>query len=159
MEEHSKTTSSNKASLFEKLRFALVGATNTLVDFGIFNTLIFAAHLPVIAANLISTFTAMCLSLVLNKYFVFQDKEPLSGKKFVLFIGITLVSIWVIQSSIIALLNGVLSVPLHAAAQTLHEFTGFNEKFFADNIAKVFATFASLVWNYYFYKRLVFKKA
>lgn len=159
MEEHSKSTSSTKASLLEKLRFALVGAMNTLVDFGIFNTLIFTAHLPIIAANLTSTFAAMCLSLALNKYFVFQDKEPLTGKKFVLFIGITLVSIWLIQSCVIALLNGAFGVPLHAAAQTLHELTGFNEKFFADNIAKVFATFASLVWNYYFYKRLVFKKS
>jgi len=158
MNEHNEPFHKSKASLLEKLRFASVGLINTLVDFSLLNALIFIVHLPIMGANFISTFAAMCLSLVLNKHFVFQDKEPLSGKKFVLFVCITLASIWIVQAFIILLLTTVFADQLQTVSQALHDLSGFSKDFFVSNIAKVFATIGSLIWNYYFYKRLVFKK-
>lgn len=128
----------------EKLRFAIVGAANTALDFAILFILV-AFGMNAIAANFISTGTAFVFSFFVNKSFTFKDKGGNVAKQFALFIAITIIAIWVIQPLVIFGVTQLLAPFAWNAAIVLF-------------IAKFIATIASLVWNYIFYSRLVFKK-
>jgi putative flippase GtrA len=129
----------------QKLRFAIVGGANTALDFVILFILT-ALGLDRIAANYISTGIAFIFSFFVNKSFTFKDKGGNVKKQFALFLIITLFGLWVIQPVVIYLV----SLPLSS--------TDWNEAIITF-VAKLIATVASLVWNYLFYSRLVFKKS
>ena len=129
----------------EKLRFAIVGGANTALDFALL-FLFVALGLNSIAANYISTSVAFLFSFFVNKSFTFKSKGGNVKKQFALFIGITIIALWVIQPLLILAVTAMLS-PF-----------GWNESLVLF-IAKLVATVGSLIWNYIFYSRLVFKKA
>lgn len=129
----------------EKLRFAIVGGANTALDFALL-FLFVALGLNSIAANYISTSIAFIFSFFVNKSFTFKSKGGNLKKQFALFIGITIIALWVIQPLLILAVTALLS-PL-----------SWNESLVLF-IAKLVATVGSLIWNYIFYSRLVFKKA
>jgi len=128
----------------EKLRFAIVGGANTALDFALL-FLFVALGLNSIAANYISTSIAFIFSFFVNKSFTFKSKGGNVKKQFALFIGITIIALWVIQPLLILAVTALLS-PF-----------GWNESLVLF-IAKLVATVGSLIWNYVFYSRLVFKK-
>ncbi len=128
----------------EKLRFAIVGAANTALDFAILFILV-ALGMNAIAANFISTGIAFIFSFFVNKSFTFKHTGGSVVKQFALFIGITIIAIWVIQPIVIfAITQALTPLAWHPAVVLF--------------IAKFLATIASLIWNYIFYSRLVFKK-
>ena len=128
----------------EKIRFAIVGGANTALDFAILFILV-GLGLDKIPANFISTSIAFVFSFFVNKSFTFKSTGGNAKKQFALFIVITAVALWVIQPIIIALVTSILSVSTIPAPIALF-------------IAKLLATIASLIWNYVFYSRFVFKK-
>lgn len=128
----------------EKLRFAIVGGANTALDFAILFILV-GLGLDKIAANFISTSIAFIFSFFVNKSFTFKAKGGNLKKQFALFIGVTIIALWVIQPIVITLVTFAFSATAVPAAVSLL-------------IAKLIATVASLIWNYIFYSRLVFKK-
>lgn len=146
-------------SLAEKGRFVIVGFVNTGFDFLLLNIFVAFAGLPLYGANLISAFAAMCLSFVLNKTFVFHEKGRADVREFFTFIGVTLLSIWGVQTIVIFLITQQFPLPLFTIADAVHD-TGvagsFSLDFIRNNLAKIVATVASLVWNYVFYKYVVF---
>ena len=82
-------TSSNKKELGQIVRFAIVGVSNFLVDFIIFNLLLrFAPDLSAVWAGIISGTFAMINSFIFNKNFTFKAKN-LSFFRLVLFFLIT----------------------------------------------------------------------
>ena len=116
----------------QKIRFLLVGGTNTAIDFGllfILNTL----GLPRVPSNTISTGVAFIFSFFANRNFTFLANSGNIKKQMTLFIIVTLFGLWVIQPIIISLISNLL-------------------------VGKIIATAVTLVWNYLFYSRLVFKK-
>ena len=116
----------------QKIRFLLVGGTNTAIDFGllfILNTL----GLPRVPSNTISTGVAFIFSFFANRNFTFSANSGNIKKQMNLFIIVTLFGLWVIQPIIISLISNLL-------------------------VGKIIATAVTLVWNYLFYSRLVFKK-
>ena len=116
----------------QKIRFLLVGGTNTAIDFGllfILNTL----GLPRVPSNTISTGVAFIFSFFANRNFTFSANSGNIKKQITLFIIVTLFGLWVIQPIIISLISNLL-------------------------VGKIIATAVTLVWNYLFYSRLVFKK-
>ena len=116
----------------QKIRFLLVGGTNTAIDFGllfILNTL----GLPRVPSNTISTGVAFIFSFFANRNFTFSANSGNIKKQMTLFIIVTLFGLWVIQPIIISLISNLL-------------------------FGKIIATAVTLVWNYLFYSRLVFKK-
>ena len=124
----SKSPSKNR----QKIRFLLVGGTNTAIDFGllfILNTL----GLPRVLSNTISTGVAFIFSFFANRNFTFSANSGNIKKQMTLFIIVTLFGLWVIQPIIISLISNLL-------------------------VGKIIATAVTLVWNYLFYSRLVFKK-
>jgi putative flippase GtrA len=125
-------------------RFGLVGLVNTAIDF----VTLFSMHslgLPVGIANIISTSTAFTFSFFANKRYTFRASGGNMVREILFFVAVTLFGLWVLQNLIIQL-----TLPW------LSEVTGRAESGLF--IAKLLATCVSLVWNYLFYARLVFKK-
>ena len=88
------------------LKFALVGGTNTLLDFVVYGILANAAGLPAIAANTISTSICMVISFFLNYQFVWESKKSRleTAPRFLL---MSLFSAWVVQNGIIWLVTSI----------------------------------------------------
>lgn len=127
----------------DKLRFALVGGINTVIDFGILFSLVYLG-LDKIPSNFISTSVAFIFSFFANKTFTFKSKTGNAKREFIAFIIVTLFGLWVLQPLVISAASFALT-PLQ-----------FNEgaALFA---GKIIATIVSLIWNYVMYSRFVFK--
>lgn len=123
-----------------KLRFALVGGTNTAIDFGIL-FLLHGLGLNKYVANIISTSVAFIFSFFANRSFTFKSKKD-ARKQIIPFLVVTLTGLWLLQPAVM----WVLSLPLQGIDQTIALF-----------IAKLAATVVSLIWNYILYSRFVFK--
>jgi hypothetical protein len=131
------------------IRFIFVGSLNTLVDYLIFNFLIFLFLLKPVEANFISTSLALGFSYFLNKRLVFKHQGIIDKRSAILFIAFTLFGIWVIQGALIYLIiNWV---------QHTHPSLYAAHKLIIPDIAKIFATGASLVWNFTSYNLFVFR--
>ena len=116
----------------QKIRFLLVGGTNTAIDFGLL-FILNSFGLPRVSSNTISTGVAFIFSFFANRNFTFSANSGNIKKQITLFIIVTLFGLWVIQPIIISLISNLL-------------------------VGKIIATAVTLVWNYLFYSRLVFKK-
>ena len=116
----------------QKIRFLLVGGTNTAIDFGLL-FILNSFGLPRVSSNTISTGVAFIFSFFANRNFTFSANSENIKKQMTLFIIVTLFGLWVIQPIIISLISNLL-------------------------VGKILATAVTLVWNYLFYSRLVFKK-
>ena len=128
----------------DKLRFLIVGSTNTVLDFGILFSLAIFLNIPKEFANFISTLVAFLFSFFANKKYIFKSTSQNLKKQFLLFTAVTLFGLWVIQTIIIAIITPI--------------FIGFGlNKSLALLISKLAATVVSLVWNYVLYSRIVFK--
>ncbi|MEO6109532.1 MAG: GtrA family protein [Candidatus Saccharimonadales bacterium] len=128
----------------EKVRFGVVGVANTAIDFGILFILV-ALGVDKIVANFFSTGSAFIFSFFVNKSFTFKTKGGNVKKQFGLFIIVTIIGLWIIQPLIITGVGNLLATTGWSSALILL-------------IAKLIATVASLIWNYVFYSRIVFKK-
>lgn len=121
-----------------------MGICNTTIDFSLLFTLK-AIGLPVIPANILSTFAAFCFSFFANKKYTFKSTGGNIKRELLLFIVVTLFGLWVIQTIVIYLVSQLLAgTQLTDGAILL--------------VAKIIATIASLIWNYTLYSRLVFKQ-
>lgn len=139
-------------------KFGAVGIANTLIDFGLYN-LLTSLGLSYVAANLPSTTVAMTFSYLANQRLVFKSQRR-SLAQAALFFIVTAFGLWVIQNGIIHFLTEVWTGPLDLAVDIVRA-VGLGEVFSAEfvikNGAKVTATLASLIWNYLWYKKVVFK--
>ena len=128
----------------DKIRFVLVGGTNTLIDMVILFSLFNLAGLPVFYANIISTSIALTFSFFANKTFTFKDGNKITKTKMATFLAITLFGLWIIQPIIIAIVRA-------AIGQVI---TDGNMLLF---IGKILATCVTMAWNYLLYRKFVFK--
>lgn len=148
--------------------FAVVGVINTLTDIVLLNILRVVTDTTtdqtgrLIILNLISASSVAMLSFYLNRRYVFKSQGT-KNHMFVPFLAITLTSIFVLQSLVIAFALGsfdplakfVMELVQDLNVPLLQNFT-FN--FYEANLAKICATAASMVWNYIWYKRVIFKQ-
>ena len=128
----------------DKIRFALVGGTNTAIDFGILFTLKLLG-LPEMPSNFISTSVALVFSFFANKKFTFKDNSTQDKAQFIKFLVITLFGLWVIQPVI-----------LLAVKSALHPLS--LNSYIVLFVGKLLATCVTLVWNYLLYRKFVYKK-
>jgi putative flippase GtrA len=140
-------------------KFGLIGVLSTLIDFTLFNILIYLGIYRIIA-NVFSTTIAMAFSFTTNKSWVFRSKQGNVLRQALMFLGVTAFGLYVIQNIVIFFLTEVWLAPLNLAYNIV-AFIGLQEVFsktlVANNGAKATATLFSLTWNYLLYKRLVFK--
>lgn len=128
----------------DKIRFAIVGCLNTIIDFGVLFILV-GLGVPIIVGNFISTSSALIFSFFANKKFTFRNKEKMSKKQLTYFLVITLFGLWVIQPIIITITSILLKSWLSDVRILLV-------------IEKLLATCVTLVWNYLLYRKFVFKE-
>lgn len=127
-----------------KVRFGLVGAANTALDFGLLLVLANFFAVPHVIANIISSSIAFVSSFFANKKYTFKTTGQSVIREMILFTIVTLFGLWVIQSAIITLLTPPIQSIVTNDTITLV-------------IAKLVATLASLTWNYILYSKIVFK--
>lgn len=125
-----------------KFRFVLVGGLNTTIDFSVL-FILKSLGLPAIGANIISTATAFCFSFFANKKYTFKANGD-TKRQIVSFILVNLFGLWVLQTIIIQAVSLLLTPANLSPEMTLL-------------IAKLIATIATLIWNYFMYSRVVFK--
>jgi putative flippase GtrA len=146
-----------KLSSFRVVRFAIVGVGNTIVNFVILNFAFFRLHQNKLASSIIATSGALIISFILNRGFVFVDKER-PGKKFVLFIIVTLVGTLVVQNAIYALGTVLIHRHEYGVIALVHKLTRINmsQGFVDINLSNLIATGLTMAWNYYGYLLFVF---
>ena len=128
-----------------KIRFALVGGINTLIDFGLLFAFSSLWGIPRGFSNILSTSVAFIFSFFANKRYTFKSAEKDNiVREMILFTVVTLFGLWIIQSLIIHSLT-----PFIASFGLSDELSLF--------VAKLVATVASLIWNYILYSKVVFK--
>ena len=124
------------------LRFALVGGINTAIDIGLLFGLT-ALGVPKLTANTVSTGLAFIFSFFANKSYTFRAQGNVR-RQLVLFVVVTLAGLWGLQNAVIFCISPILTSVIHTESLVLL-------------LAKIIATGASLVWNYYLYDRVVFR--
>ena len=138
------------ASIFQFGKFLAVGVTNTLIDLGVLNFLIFtttiASGVFYSIFNVISFTIAVINSFIWNKYWTFKENGKKKTKKeFIQFLIVSLVGL-VINVGIASLIVNLIGPKL-----------GLSDEIWA-NIGKLSAIFFSMVWNFVGYKFIVFKE-
>ena len=153
------TTSPAGSDLARVSKFSAVGIVNTAIDFGLYNVMFAVFGLSIIVANLISTTVAMVFSFFANRHVVFEAGHGRAARQAVLFLVTTAFGLYVLQLGIIKLLTDVWTGPLTIAVTVVHGagLTHLSDRFIRFNGAKAIGTVASLIWNYFVYKRVVFK--
>ena len=132
------------------VKFVIVGGINTGIDFLVLNIEMSITHITsgpaMFVLNTISFSIATTNSFFMNKRWTFEDRNASKeGVKFSQFILVSIVG---------ALINGSV---VYLITSYINPLFGLNPKLWA-NIAKLFATGLSLVWNFIGYKFFVFKK-
>lgn len=127
----------------DKIRFVLVGGTNTAIDFGILFGLTNFASLSIFYSNIISTSIALTFSFFANKKFTFKDNSPKTKTQLFRFLAITLFGLWVMQPIIIAITDVI-----------FFQSVGKNNTMLL--AGKLLASCFTLFWNYFMYKKFVF---
>ncbi len=128
-------------------KFAAVGFLNTAIDFGVLNILSLATGVTkgfILGGVNVPGFTlAVVNSYFWNKYWVFKGRESVASE-LPKFLAVTFIGL-LINSGLIVLITTYVTPLL-----------GFQASVWL-NLAKVFATTVSLMWNFAGYKFLVFK--
>ncbi len=128
----------------EKVRFAVVGGANTVIDFAIL-LILTSFGIPAVIANYPSSTAAVVFSFIANKNYTFKSTGSNLKKEIVLFLVFTLACAWIIQPLTILAVEYLLKTfSIQSTILTI--------------VAKLAATIVTLIWNYYTYSRFVFKK-
>jgi putative flippase GtrA len=121
----------------DKIRFLVIGGVGFVINYVLLAITYSGLHLPIHLAQIISTELALVSTFIGNNYWAFKGHHHISiHKKFLKF-----------QTSALAglLVNYACQVILVHYA---HMYYG---------LALAIGTLAGLIWNYFFYKKFVFK--
>lgn len=132
----------------KRIRFVIVGTSNTLIDVSIY-TFLQLAGLPLIISNIISTSSGLVFSYFANHTYTFKLNTRKHPRQFMLFVIITLIGLWLIQPTVILLVTD----HVHAIMQIYR----LPHVVFLI-LPKIIATCLTLVWNYCWYNFYIFKK-
>ncbi|MCW5876328.1 MAG: GtrA family protein [Anaerolineales bacterium] len=133
-------------------KFAIVGATGTVVDYLIFNLAAFLFGLPEIFAQGISFVAAVTSNFIFNRNWTFRDSRSkrlrvqLSQYLLVNLLGL------LIRTPIFA----TLASALHAAMDHLQLPLGISASWLAHNLALAGAIGVVMLWNYIINRRWTF---
>lgn len=141
---------SNRTSISKVVGFGLVGILNTVIDYAVFNLIIFGPGVRPFVANFFSTSAALTFSYFMNKRYVFKHAGKFDAKSAALFFGFTAFGLWIIQGVGLALI-------VHWTQTNLPDLYAEHE-FLVVNGAKLVASVASIAWNFTTYNSIVFKK-
>ena len=137
------------STLRQIVKFAIVGVVNTSVDFGVLNFLVTLTGidkgLSLTILNGVSFIAAVTNSFFWNRLWVFeQEKNSFNVNQFAQFFLISIGAV---------LINSIIIYSL----TTFVHISALDDRSWL-NIAKIFATLLSMVWNFLGYKFFVFKQ-
>jgi putative flippase GtrA len=148
------TNSSDKntsSSRFKLVAFTAIGIFNTLLDIVIYIFVLNSSH-NIIIANIVATSIALIGSYLLNSKITFQAKTW-TKTTFISFVLVTVFGLWILQTATIYGLDHLVNlVPSH-----IWHMLGGLEKTGKQVIPKLLATAVTLVWNYLWYNKVIFK--
>ena|SRR5579872_2257304 len=131
------------------LKFGIVGVFNTLLDYTIFQVLVFAfdikAPVFIFLANTTSTTIAAINSFFLNKKWTFQNKSERYMRQFAIFFVINIFSIGISDASLI-LFNHLFPIYVMVGHISLRSTL----------FTKVMAVAITMVFNFVAYRKFVF---
>jgi putative flippase GtrA len=124
----------------ELAKFGIVGAINTVIDFGIFNALRAGFDVGPLTSSTIALVVAATSSYLMNRYWTFRHRARSGlGREYLLFF----------------VLNGIgLGIQLSCIGVS-HYLLGYTS-LYADNLAKVVGLLIGTVFRFLTYKRWVF---
>lgn len=140
----------------QQVRFLIAGCGNTALDFALLNTLVLVLGLDILLANTISVSIGITVSYFLNHHFVFRYGSRIRLVKFLEFVAITGFSSLVLQNLII--FGFELLFDTRFGNSLLFLPTAEGNHILAINVAKAFAVFIGLIWNYTLYRFVVFRR-
>jgi putative flippase GtrA len=134
-------------------KFFVVGVLNTGIDFAIFNTEMWLSGIHsgrmLVVFNILSFSVAVTNSYFMNKRWTFEGKQvdgdAKEAVKLSQFVGVSLVGM------------SINSLIIYVFTAFIPAMFGLSPQLWV-NVAKIFATGASMIWNFVGYKLWVFKK-
>lgn len=132
---------------------------NGIIDFGVFNIIIFTAGVGAVPANLISVTIAMALSFIARKSYVFGSRSSQILTQAALFILVTATGAYIIQTGALAILVHLWQTPmdvLREGALLVGAEEGMLPYAVAINGVKLAASALSAGWNRLLYRSVVF---
>ncbi|MDD5731534.1 MAG: GtrA family protein [Patescibacteria group bacterium] len=136
-------------TVFQVMKFALVGAINTIIDLGVLNLLMFVSGISSGIFYLIFKATSFTLAVAnsyfMNKYWTFRSEGKIKGKEFSKFFLISIVGFIINVGSASIVVN------------LIPNFLGVAPQIWG-NIGALAGTFLGLAWNFLGYKFVVFEK-
>ena len=143
-----------KKTLWQMMKFAIVGVLNTLVDFAVFQTLNLTLGW-VYAAQVLGYTFGVINSYLWNSNWTFREQRTRSAKEMVLFLLVNLASLGV-SLGMMWLLREVFGVTNEWVSQWMPKaLAGFIK---GDTVAKLIATVFAIAVNYLGNRLFVFKK-
>lgn len=142
---------------FRVLRFVVVGVGNTALNFAILNFAFYGLHESKLVSSFIATTCAVIFSFIMNRSFVFLDKDR-PAKKLVLFIAVTVSGVLLVQNTIYAFGLHLLSHHEAGVITLVHDLIDIklSRNFVDVNLSTVVAALFVMIWNYNGYRIFVF---
>jgi len=119
------------------IKFSLVGALNTAVDFSVYYSLSRYFAFNFLVANAFGFFSSVIVSYLLNKKITFASTTKIGFKEFFYFLSFNLATLFIVE---------------------LIMYIGVAVFRYNDIVIKLFATAISVSLNFIFSKKIVFKK-
>lgn len=119
------------------IKFSVVGLFNTVVDFSVYYSLSRFLGFNFLIANAFGFFCSVIVSYLLNKKITFVSKSKIGLNEFVKFLSFNLITLFVVE---------------------LVLYVGVSLFYYNDLVVKLFATAVSVLLNFIFSKKLVFKQ-
>jgi len=130
-------------------KYGLIGVLNTLLDFAVLNLLSYTFHvysgMSLILINVFSFLAANINSYFWNKYWTFQSQSKKVAGELLKFFTVSVIG-FLLNSAILWFFTTVMEPALGLSPQIW------------ENVAKLVATGAYIVWNFIGYKLIVFKE-
>ena len=128
------------------LRFAMVGALGAVVDFGVANLLVHAAHADLTVAGTVSFICAILSNFTWNRYWTYPDSrsKPVARQ----LIEFTVVSVAGLAIRL-PILNYVEPVLEHSLEKLPFSLPLFGPNVYADNITLALAIVIVMFWNFF----------
>lgn len=135
-------------TLWQFTKFGLVGVSNTVINFGIVNLLVFLTNitrgLGVSAFAALAFIGALVNSYFWNSHWSFKNKNPRTPKEFITFTIVTFIGLLINSTVVYLVVNAQ-----HAAS--------ISPKLWV-NVANLAATLVTMFWNFSGFKFIVFKE-
>lgn len=130
-------------------KYGLIGVLNTLLDFAVLNLLSYTFHVysgtSLILINVFSFLAANINSYFWNKYWTFQSQNKKVAGELLKFFTVSIIG-FLLNSAILWFFTTVMEPALGLSPQIW------------ENVAKLVATGAYIIWNFIGYKLIVFKE-